>query len=92
MFMYSEIIFGDHKNKNVCRDNAKRVAQFVHNFKPGQGSFLGPGDEEKWYGNLIDKTSWRMEVDSGECDARIRQERAPCVQVLISIVEKSAST
>ena len=39
----------------MCWYTARRVAQFAENFKPGQRSFLGPGDEERWYGSLIKK-------------------------------------
>ena len=52
---------------NVCCDNARRVAQFAENFKPGELSFLASGNEEKWYGSLINKpdgewnsTAWKM--------------------------------
>ena len=52
--MYNDIVYWKN-NESVCRDNAKRVAEFAENFKPGRWSFHGPGDEEKWYGSLIDK-------------------------------------
>ena len=41
---------------------------------------------------LVRQTRWAMELDSGEYDARIRQERAPGVQVLFSVVKRRAET
>ena len=55
MSMYNDIEYWKKNNRNECCDSAKRVAQFAQNFKPGQWSFLDPGDEETWYGSLIDK-------------------------------------
>ena len=45
------ILYLEKKIKNVCCDNGKRAAQFAE--KPGQWSFHGLGQEEKWYGSLV---------------------------------------
>ena len=55
MSMHNDINWWTNKNESVRRENAKRVAAFAENFKPGRWSFLCLGDEEKWYGSLIDK-------------------------------------
>ena len=55
MSMYNDIVYCTRNNKNECCDNATCVAQYAQNFKPRHWFFLGPGDENKWYGSFINK-------------------------------------
>ena len=81
----------EKRPKNACCDNARRVAKYAPQFQPGHWSFLGLGDEDMWYGSLINKLN-ENELNGEEFDTRIRQEWALCIQVLISIVERRAQT
>ena len=56
----------------VCHRNAIRVASFARDFEPGRRSFLGPGNEEKWYGSLIETPFGELELYSGDYDERVR--------------------
>ena len=84
MSVYSDIEYWRKSDRNECCGTATRVAQDVRNFYPGQWSFLGPGDENKWNGSLTNKPE--------DYDARMCEQRAPCFQVLILIVERRAHT
>ena len=44
-----------NKNENLFRQNAIQVASCAKDFELGRWSFLGFGEEEEWYGSLIDK-------------------------------------
>ena len=77
-------------NKDVCRQNAIRVLSYAKDFEPGRWSLLGLGDEEKWYGSLIDKPLEDVELYSENYDTRIRQERTSSIQVLISTFTRLA--
>ena len=58
-------------NDNVTRTSVVTVL-FAQNFEPVHLSFLGPGDEEEWYGSLIDKSSGEWNGMAEITDARIR--------------------
>ena len=37
-------------NDEICISNAEKVKDYAMRFLQGHGTFLGPGDEKKWYG------------------------------------------
>ena len=53
--MYSDVNWLQKQNEDVCRRNAIRVASSAEDFEPGRWLLLGLGDEDKWYGSLIEK-------------------------------------
>ena len=50
MSMFNDIDWTQHKNSDVCLSNAREASDYAKEFQRGHWSFLGPGDEEKWYG------------------------------------------
>ena len=38
-------------NEETCVSNAKKLKTYAKRFSQGHWTFLGPGDEKKWYGN-----------------------------------------
>ena len=72
------------------RQNAIHVASFAKDVEPGGLSFVGLGDEERWYGSFDRQAVGEVELDSGDYDAIVREERASCVQVLISTLARRA--
>ena len=46
-------------NDEDCTSNAEKVKNYAKTFLPGHWTFLGPGSEEKWYGDSHDqKGQW----------------------------------
>ena len=78
MPMYNDLVCWKNDTENECCDSARRVAQQAQNFKPRLWPFLGPGDEEKWYGGLINKPDGERNLTA----MKMMQE------FLISIVER----
>ena len=37
-------------NSEICISNSEQVKNYAKRFSRGHWSFLGPGDEEKWFG------------------------------------------
>ena len=90
MSMYNDMNWWQNLNEDECRQNAIQVSSYAKNFKPGRWSFLGSGDEEKWYGILVHNPLGELELNSGDYDARIRQERASTIQNRISTCKRRA--
>ena len=87
----SNDIFGHQQHvEEVCKHNATRVASIVKGFEPGRWTFLGSGDEEKWYGSLTHFPE-EAELYGEDYDARIRCEWTPFVQVFNSTITKVCS-
>ena len=49
MSMFNDIEW--KKNDEYCISNAEEVRTYAMRFLQGHGTFLGPGSEEKWYGD-----------------------------------------
>ena len=52
MSMYNDITWGEKRNTERCEYNSKTIADYARKFPRGRWSFLGPGSEKKWYGEL----------------------------------------
>ena len=52
LFMYNDIDWNQKNNEEMCRRNSSRVSAYANDFPTGNWTFLGLGDEEKWYGTL----------------------------------------
>ena len=49
MFMFNDILWkSDDQN---CISNAEKVKNYAKRFQPGHLTFLGPGSENRWYGD-----------------------------------------
>ena len=46
------------ETKKQCEYNSLAIAEYAGRFPRGHWSFLGPGSEEKWYGNMYSQTRW----------------------------------
>ena len=86
------LVYWRENNRHEQCDNTTRVTQNARNIKPGHWSFLGPEDEDLWYGSLTNKPDGQWDANSGDYDTRIRQERTLCILVLISIVRRRAGS
>ena len=49
MSMFNDISCDGKGNEEECVANAKVVSILAQKFGIGQGSFIGPGSEKKWY-------------------------------------------
>ena len=52
MSMFNDIEWTKKENLEQCISNAQTVENFAKRFSQGHWTFLGPGDEKKWYGIL----------------------------------------
>ena len=52
MSMYNDITWGEKRNTERCEYNSKTIADYARKFPRGRWSFLAPGSEKKWYGEL----------------------------------------
>ena len=52
MSMFNDIDWTKRGNSERCISNAEQVKNYAERFSRGHWTFLGPGDEKKWYGTL----------------------------------------
>ena len=50
MSMFNDIEWTKTGNEENCISNSERVKMHAKRFPRGHWTFLGPGDEKKWYG------------------------------------------
>ena len=55
-----------NRNEEVCTHNSASVSAYGKFSPDGSLTFLGPGDEEKWYGTLSHKTDGKWHVTAEE--------------------------
>ena len=51
MTMFNIIEWTQKRNEENCISNSEKVKMYVKRFSQGHWTFLGPGDERKWYGS-----------------------------------------
>ena len=53
------------ENSKECLSNSEKVKNYAKRFPPARWSFLGPGDEDKWYGTHKYKLEgkWNITAD-----------------------------
>ena len=52
MPMFNDIDWTKRGNSEKCKPKSEHVKNFAERFSRGHWTFLGPGDEKKWYGTL----------------------------------------
>ena len=55
MSIYNDIDWTAKDNTSRCLENSSQVSDNAKKFSLGHWTFLGPGDENKWYGTLTHK-------------------------------------
>ena len=50
MSMFNDIDWTRKRNDEICIWNSEEVKTYAKKFSQGHWTFLGPGDEKKWYG------------------------------------------
>ena len=55
------------KNDENCISNAEEVRNYAMKFLPGHWTFLGPGSEEKWYGDSRQQNGTAIRRDWSSC-------------------------
>ena len=90
MRMFNDIDWTKSGNSSASISNAREVSDYAMEFQRGHWSFLGPADEEKWYGTctykpegkwdqqanqMIEFTSHRVVIAYSEAQVRSAEER-----------------
>ena len=62
MSMFNDAMEG---NSDACISNSREVSDCAKKFQRGHWSFVGPGDEEKWYETCVYKPEgkWNQQAD-----------------------------
>ena len=53
MSMFNDIDWTKQGNDGLCISNLEKVKEYAKRFSQGHWTFLGPGEEKKWYGTLL---------------------------------------
>ena len=53
--MFNDIDWTKNGHSSECISNSEQVRDYAKKFQRGHWSFLGPGNEEKWYGTYTHK-------------------------------------
>ena len=61
MSVFHDIDWTKKGNGDICISNTEKVETYAKKFSQGHWTFLGPGDEKKWYG----QTKYPAEGKSG---------------------------
>ena len=83
MSMFSDIEFWTNQNESKCSQSAVEVASSAREFAQGRWSFLGPRDEEKWYGTSDDKPKGKLDIDDTNKNRRSPHERTSCIPMFL---------
>ena len=61
MSMLNDIDWTRKGNGEICLSNSQKVKMYAKRFSQGHWTFLGPGDEKKWYGgcNYKPQGKWK---------------------------------
>ena len=52
MSMFNDIDWTRTGNDGICISNSEKVKEYAKRFSQGHWTFLGPGNEKKWYGTF----------------------------------------
>ena len=61
--MFNDIAWTKNGHSDVCISKAREVRYYAKEFQRGHWSFLGPGDEEKWYGTCKPEGKWDQQAN-----------------------------
>ena len=75
--MFNDIDWTKSGNYPECILNAREVSDHAKKFQQGHRSFLGPGDEEKWYGTCIYKPDGKWDQQANQMTALFAQSGHP---------------
>ena len=53
MSMFNDIDWTRKGSHGICISNLEKVKEYAKRFLQGHWTFLGPGEEKKWYGTLL---------------------------------------
>ena len=74
MPMFNDIDWPKNEKSSVCASNAREVSDYATESQRGHWSFLGPGDEEKWYRTCHYKPEGKWDQHAIQNDCCIRTE------------------
>ena len=77
MSMFNDIVW--KKNVENCISNAEEVRNYAIKFMTGHRTFLGPGSEEKWYGDSYGEKR-TVELHRQQNGTAIRRDWSSCLQ------------
>ena len=49
MSMFNDIEWTKKRNDVICSSNSEKVKEYAKRFSQGHWTFIGPGDEKKWF-------------------------------------------
>ena len=88
MSMFNDISWRSRDIEKECESNARLVSLYARRFGTGQGSFLGPGSEKKWYSISADSPQgeWdrmaeKMMLEFGESGHPVFRATSPLSRV-----------
>ena len=55
MSMFNDTVWNKKSNKGECISNSAEIRDYEKRFSQGHWTFLGPGNEEQWYGHCFYK-------------------------------------
>ena len=84
MPMFNDIEWEARGNEELCGNNSRSVAEYARKFLRGHWSFLGPGSETKWYGNLYTHSVSHAHFSNTVCVHRVQTSRTRKAQGVCS--------
>ena len=83
--MFNDIDWAKKGYSLDCISNSKEVRDYAKRFPGGHWSFLGPGDEEKWYGTHICKPEGKWNSIAKEVVEHFKETGHPVVRAISAL-------
>ena len=75
--MFNDIDWTRKGNDGICISNREKAKEYAKRFLQGHWTFLGPGDEEKWYGTLAYSPEGKWDSAASQMVERFKETGHP---------------
>ena len=77
MSMFNDIDWTRKGHDGICVSNWEKVKGWAKRFSQGHWTFVGPGDEKKWYGTLLYTSEGKWDSTATQMVERFKDTRHP---------------
>ena len=77
MSMFNDIDWTRKGHDGICVSNWEKVTGWAKRFSQGHWTFVGPGDEKKWYGTLLYTSEGKWDSTATQMVERFKDTRHP---------------
>ena len=85
MSMFNDIDWTKRGNSERCISNSEQAKNYAERFPRGHWSFLGPGDEKKWYGTPSNTPQGKWDSIAAQMVGRFKETGHPALKSISAL-------